>query len=448
MSQKRKPCKFNKPLTTLLVRLPMVRIQNLSLNNLIGFIIKQPLRNDSQYLKAHSGVEQNFPTALLPSSHRFLVYGLLGSFFLLSGCQSFLTQKTATHAPAIQSLPIPLASHEFSFDPAYDDVVGTVQVITASKDDTLSDIARRFNLGYEEIVSANPDIDPWLPGAGTKIVIPTRFVLPNAPRQGIVINLAAMRLFYYPKVKPGELARVITHPVGIGRVEWKTPEGTTRVASKKENPAWIPTPSIRKEHAENGNPLPAVVPPGPDNPMGTHVLKLAWPSYAIHGTDKPPSIGLRGSHGCLRMYPEDIVGMYNEVPVGTPVSIVNQPRLLGWRERTLYLQTYPILEDDRRNHSTLLKKSLNTSQSTQKGKLGARAQAKVNHVLVNEALRNPRAIAIPITQRDMTLQAYLDRATHVQNTLPFNSTWDGNMNKQLTAAEVFDLADKEPGLVR
>lgn len=426
----------------------MVRIQNLSLNNLIRFSIQQSLRNDGQYLKAYFGVAQRSHTTLWPPTHRFLVCGLLGVFFLLSGCQSFLTQKTAAPSPAIQSLPIPLASHEFSFDPARDDVVGAVQLITASKDDTLSDIARRFNLGYEEIVSANPDIDPWLPGTGTKIVIPTQFVLPNAPRQGIVINLAAMRLFYYPKVKPGEPQRVITHPVGIGRVEWKTPEGTTRVTSKKANPAWIPPASIRKEHAENGNPLPAVVPPGPDNPMGTHVLKLAWPSYAIHGTDKPPSIGLRGSHGCLRMYPEDIVGIYHEVPVGTPVSIVNQPRMLGWRERSLYLQTYPVLEDDKRNHDTLLKKTLSAARSTQKAKLGERAQARVNSALVNEALRNPRALAIPVTQTDMTLQAYLDRAMRVQNTLPFNATWDGDMSKQLTAGEVLEFANKESSRVR
>lgn len=377
-----------------------------------------------------------------------LIFGLLGGLFFLAGCQSFLTQPSVQATPAIKPLPIPLASHEFSFNPAHEDVVGTLQIITASKDDTLSDIARRFNLGYEEIVSANPNIDPWLPGAGTRIVIPTQFVLPDAPRQGIVINLAAMRLFYFPKAKPGEPQKVITHPVGIGRVEWKTPEGTTRIASKKENPAWIPPLSIRKEHAEKGDPLPAVVPPGPDNPMGTHVLKFDWPSYAIHGTDKPPSIGLRGSHGCLRMYPEDIVSIYNDVPVGTPVRVVNQPRLLGWRERMLYLQTYPVLEDDKRNHNALLKKSLSTVRSTPKAKIDKRPQAKINQALFNDTILNPRAIAIPITQPDITLQTYLDRATRVQNTLPFNATWDGDMSQQLTANDVLEMVDKESSQVR
>jgi L,D-transpeptidase ErfK/SrfK len=384
---------------------------------------------------------------LSSSLHYGLIFGLLGYLLLLSGCQSLLRQSPLPSSAA-QSLPIPLASHEFNFDPARDDVIGTLQVITASEDDTLSDIARRFNLGYEEIVNANPNVDPWLPGTGTKIIIPTRFVLPNAPRQGIVINLAAMRLFYYPKTKPGKLQKVITHPVGIGRVEWKTPEGTTWVTAKKENPAWIPTPSIRKEHAKNGDPLPAVVPPGPDNPMGTHMLRLDWPSYAIHGTDKPPSIGLRGSHGCLRMYPEDIVGIYNDVPVGTPVRVVNQPRLLGWQDRALYLQTYPILEDDKRNHNILLAKLLSAARATPKAKLDKRLQTKINQALLTEAIHNPRAIAMPITQPNLTLQAYLDRATRVQNTLPFNATWDGDMSRQLTANDVLEMMDKESGQIR
>ncbi|MDE2388176.1 MAG: L,D-transpeptidase family protein [Betaproteobacteria bacterium] len=378
--------------------------------------------------------------------------GLVCSFcigiLLLSGCQSLPTQQMASPVPKIKSLPIPVASHEFSFDSTRDDVVGTLQVITAGKDDTLSDIARRFNLGYEEIVSANPGVDPWLPKAGTRIIIPTQFVLPDAPRQGVVINLAAMRLFYFPKTKPGKPQRVITHPVGIGRVEWKTPEGMTRVASKVENPSWIPTPSIRREHAKNGDPLPAIVPPGPDNPMGTHVLKLDWPSYAIHGTDKPPSIGLRGSHGCLRLYPEDIVHVYHNVPVGTPVRIVNQPRLLGWRGNKLYLQAYSILEDDKRNHANLLKKSLTAVRATPKGKRDGRRQAKINQALLDETIRTPRAIATPVTQPQLALQAYLDRATLVQNTLPFNATWDGDMSRQLTANDVLEMANEESTRVR
>lgn len=380
---------------------------------------------------------------LSPLLYYILTYGFLGSFFLLTGCQSFLTQTTKSANPAARSLPMPIASHEYSFDSAREDVVGKLQIITAHEDDTLSDIARRFNLGYEEIVSANPQVDPWLPKAGTKIVIPTQFVLPDAPRQGIVINLAAMRLFYFPRTKAGEPQRVITHPVGIGRVEWKTPEGMTRITAKNENPSWIPTPSIRKEYAKNGNPLPAIVPPGPDNPMGAYVLRLAWPSYAIHGTDKPPSVGLRGSHGCLRMYPEDIAFIYNDVPVGTPVRVVNQPYLLGWRDNTLYLQSYAILEDDKRNHTTLLKNSLSAAHASSKAKLDLRPQVQINQALLNEVIQNPRTIATPVTQPELTLQAYIDFAKRVQNTLPFNATWDGNMDGQLTAAAVIEMADRD-----
>lgn len=374
----------------------------------------------------HASIDLPITRMVLSSLRHSLAWSLLGIFLLLSGCQSFSTMWSTSPASVTGALPVPLANHEFSFDPDREDVVGTLQVIIANEEDTLSDIARRFNLGYEEIVSANPGIDPWLPGAGTEIVIPTRFVLPDAPRAGIVVNLAAMRLFYFPKVNAGEPQKVITHPLGIGRVEWKTPEGATRIIAKQENPAWIPTPSIRKEYAKNGNPLPGIVPPGPDNPMGAHVLRLAWPSYAIHSTDKPPSIGLRGSHGCLRMYPEDIAHIYNDVPVGTPVRVVNQPRLFGWRDHKLYLQAYPILEDDKRNHGQLLKKSLSAIRSTPKAKLNARYQQRINLALLAEVIRNPRAIAIPVTQSDLTLQAYLERAPRVQNTLPFNATWDGD----------------------
>src|SRR5512143_3935841 len=288
-----------------------------------------------------------------PRTSSLIRYATLAALAPPAACPA-LGRPDANAVPAVatnavRTLPTPVAMHEFTIDPM-DDVVGTVQVIRARDEDTLSDIARRFNVGYEELVSANPGVDPWLPKAGTEVVIPTEFVLPDAKREGIVINLAAMRLFYFPKTKPGEPQQVITHPIGIGRVGWRTPEGATRIVSKTEAPAWTPTPAIRKEHAADGDPLPKVVPAGPDNPLGTHVLRLGWPEYAIHGTDKPPSIGLRGTHGCLRMYPEDIVGVYEAVPVGTPVTVVNQPFLAGWRGDTLVMQTYPVLEDDKRKH--------------------------------------------------------------------------------------------------
>ena len=380
------------------------------------------------------------------STRQRVTASLIALCLLLSGCQSFLTNTSSLPTPVAKPLPIALASHEFSFDPAQDDVVGTLQMTSVNDGDTLSDIARRFNLGYEEIISANPGVDPWLPKPGTMIVLPTQFVLPDGPRQGIVVNLAAMRLFYFPpKDKNSKLQKVITHPLGIGRVEWKTPQGVTPIISKKENPAWIPTASIRKEHAANGTPLPAIVPPGPDNPMGTHVLRLGWPNYAIHGTDKPPSIGLRGSHGCLRMYPEDIIGIYESVPVNTPVRIVNQPRLFGWLGNQLYFQTYPILEDDKRNHKNLLNQSLVKARSTSKAKLGERSKNKINQALLKEIIQNKRTISLPITQAHATFQSLLDQySLKVQNTLPHFATWDGDQSRQLTVSEVLKIAEGAP----
>jgi len=368
-------------------------------------------------------------------------------WLLLSGCQSirpnFFSASVLPVPVPKERLQIPLASHEFIFDASRDDVVGKLQIIQAKEEDTLSDIARRFNLGLEEVLNANPTVDPWLPGEGTPVVIPTQFVLPNAPREGIVINLAAMRLFYFPKTKSGEMQKVITHPVGIGRVEWKTPEGITKIINKEANPAWIPPESIRKEHAANGNPLPAIVKPGPDNPMGTHVLRLGWTSYAIHGTNKPPSIGLRGSHGCLRMYPEDIARIYQDVPVGTPVRVVNQPHLLGWRGNLLYFQAYRTLEDDKRNHTALLKTSLTRIRTVQKAKLNARPQAKINTALLQQAARNPLGVAVPISKANITLQDYIDSTPPSMNILPFNANWDGNSNRYITAAEVIEFNKKQ-----
>ena len=169
--------------------------------------------------------------------------------------------------------------------------------------------------------------------------------------------------------------------------------------------------------------------------MGTHVLRLAWPTYAIHGTNKPPSIGLRGSFGCIRMYPEDIVGIFNDVTVGTPVRVVNQPRLLGWYDNQLYLQTYSVLEDDKRNHDKLFRKLLQATRTAHKAQIKARPYIVINKALLDETLNNPRATAVPVTQQNITLQSYFGQAKQVQNALPFNATWAGDSNAQITTAE-------------
>ena len=224
-------------------------------------------------------------------------------------------------------------------------VVGEMQSMTARSDETLLDIARRFSVGYEEIRLANPDVDPWLPGEGARVVLPTRYVLPDTPRRGIVLNLAEMRLYYFPRPRRGEQPTVVTYPVSIGRRDWQTPLGRTTIAAKAEDPAWYPPESIRAEHAAKGDPLPRVVPPGPDNPLGRHALRLGLPGYLIHGTNKPFGIGMRVSHGCVRMHPDDIKAIFDRVPVGAPVHIINQPVKAGWIDDVLYVEVHPAFKD-------------------------------------------------------------------------------------------------------
>ncbi len=225
------------------------------------------------------------------------------------------------------------------------DLIGQVQIVQAQPEDTLLDIARRYSLGYEEIVMANPGVDRWLPGAGTEVMLPTRYILPNAPREGIVLNVSEMRVYYYPKPKPGDQPVVMTYPVSIGRMDWHTPLGTTKVVAKKKDPDWRPPESIKLEHAEAGDPLPDVVPAGPDNPLGQYALRLGIPGYLIHGTNRPYGIGLRVTHGCVRMYPEDIENLFPQVPVGTPVHIVNQHLKAGWLAGALFAEFHDPLEE-------------------------------------------------------------------------------------------------------
>jgi len=219
-------------------------------------------------------------------------------------------------------------------------VVGHNMVVYSRAEDTLLDIARQFDLGYRDITDANPDVDAWLPGENTPVVLPTRFILPDAAKQGIVINIAEMRLYYYPKVADGETQQVISHPIGIGREGWATPLGKARITQKVKDPSWTPPESIRKEHAEKGDILPRVVPAGPDNPLGAYAMRLSMPGYLLHGTNKPYGVGLRVSHGCIRLFPEDIEHLFNITPSNTPVEIVYQPHKAGMRNGQLYLEAH------------------------------------------------------------------------------------------------------------
>ncbi|MGI9272966.1 MAG: L,D-transpeptidase family protein [Woeseiaceae bacterium] len=224
------------------------------------------------------------------------------------------------------------------------DVVGALATITARHEDTLVDIARRHGLGYEDIVRANPDVNIWLPGAGAEIILPTRYVLPSGAREGIVLNLAEYRLYYYPEPKAGEPAYVMTYPISIGRMDWETPLGITEVISKVVNPAWYPPQSVREEHAAAGDPLPRIVPPGPKNPLGKYAMRLGMPGYLIHSTNRPAGVGMRVSHGCVRMFPEDIEFLFTRIDINTKVRIVNEPLKIGWSGDELVMEAHPVLQ--------------------------------------------------------------------------------------------------------
>lgn len=227
-------------------------------------------------------------------------------------------------------------SEELRPDPA-DSVVGAVESYETRFQDTLLDVARRFGMGIGELRLANPDVDLWFPGTGTAIRVPGRFVLPAAARRGVVINVPEMRLYHFSNDGAG----VHTWPISIGRLGYETPLGKTSVARKKVGPTWYPTESIREEYAARGEILPRSIGPGPENPLGSHAIYLGFPTYLIHGTNRPLSIGLRVSHGCVRMYPEHIVELYDLVSPGTPVNIVHQRVKSGWFGGELYLEVHP-----------------------------------------------------------------------------------------------------------
>jgi L,D-transpeptidase ErfK/SrfK len=230
--------------------------------------------------------------------------------------------------------------------PADVDIIGNVQVVTAKHHETLLDIGRAYGLGFDDIVRANPGLDPWLPGEGARVTLPTRFILPRVERKGVVLNLPELRMYYFPKPAKGEAPTVVTYPVSIGRMDWSTPLGHAKIVSKVRNPSWYPPESIRKEHAEDGRPLPTVVPPGPDNPLGAYAMRLSIPGYLIHSTNKPAGVGMRVTHGCIRMFPEDIEVLFGKLAVGEPVMIVNQPYKVGWSLDGLYLEAHMPLEED------------------------------------------------------------------------------------------------------
>ena len=230
---------------------------------------------------------------------------------------------------------------EFPLPAAGSNMVGQLQVVIARHQDTLLDIARHYDVGYNEIRAANPGVDPWLPGDGTHVLIPTQYILPPKPWTGIIINIPERRLFYFPA---GQNV-VYTYPVGIFRPKWPNPLGSTRIIAKVRNPTWTVPKNIQEEHAKAGEPIPAFFPAGPNNPMGELALETGWSQIFIHGTNKPWGVGMRVSHGCFHVYPENEVQLFKMVKVGTPVTTIDQPYVVGTDGNgQLYLQSFKPLE--------------------------------------------------------------------------------------------------------
>lgn len=272
----------------------------------------------------------------------------------IAGCETldgFLAGMKKGSDPIVVPIELrlaqdPIDGYRFTLTSSEQTVVGEPQIVLAGAEDTFSDIARTYGLGYDELVAANPGVDPWKPGAGMVVLLPTQYVLPNAPKRGVILNIATKRLFYYPAPEDGELRHVLTYPIGIGRVGWETPLGETTVVAKAKDPSWWVPASVRREHAEMGDPLPSIVPPGPDNPLGTRVLKLDMPGYLIHGTNQPYGVGMRVSHGCVRLYPENIEFLYSLIDIGEAVTIMNEPYQLGSKNGVLYFEAHMPLQDD------------------------------------------------------------------------------------------------------
>jgi len=265
----------------------------------------------------------------------------------MSGVARQATRRCSAAATLLASLSFGCAgiAHATTYPlPRNDDpVVGGDQTVVTVYEDTLYDLARKFSLGSEEMIRVNPGVDPWIPGAGKTLVVPNTHILPPGPREGIIVNLPEHRLYYYPKPKRGEMPQVITYPVSIGKMDWRTPLGLTRVMQKIKNPVWYPPESVRKEHAAAGDPLPPTVPSGPDNPLGLFAMRLAAGNgtYLIHGTNNPIAVGLAVTHGCIRMYPDDVEALFPLVPVGTPVRLINEPLKVAWVEGELLLEAHP-----------------------------------------------------------------------------------------------------------
>ncbi|PPD32276.1 MAG: hypothetical protein CTY19_11730 [Methylomonas sp.] len=340
------------------------------------------------------------------SLHKVTFLGLLFvcGAWLLSGCQTLSFTTEHPENLVFEGRAETIESHVFSIA-GQREVVGVLATVESRQNDTLSDLARHFGLGYTDITIANPELDAWALDDNQQVLLPLQFILPEAPRNGIVLNLANMRMFYYPKAEH----RVLTYPVGIGRDGWNTPLGATKIVAKKVNPAWTVPESIHREHHLSGDPLPKIMPSGPDNPLGYYAMPLGFSGYLIHGTNKPYGIGMQVSHGCVQLYPEDVEVLFDQVNVGTDVRIVHQPYLAGWDEGELYVEAHQPLQKWAKQTKQLQKALLNRLE-----KLAAEKNAVVDWHRVEDVLQRADGVPTPVLQASLDASALVAQAIKIQ----------------------------------
>lgn len=349
---------------------------------------------------------------------------LLLAIALLNACQSLPIAPPEAEIVSIQR-------HRFSLNKDQAMVGKMFQVEVADRD-SLAGIGRYFGLGFDEISLANPDLDPWIPEPGNRVLLPLQFILPAAPRQGIVLNLSAKRLFYFPKEAPGV---VFTYPVGIGREGWETPLGLTRIVAKKAHPSWTVPVSVRREHARKGDPLPGIVPAGPDNPLGDYAMRLGIPGYLIHGTNKPYGVGMEVSHGCVRLYPEDISRLFEQTPIGTRVRLVDQPYLVAWVDDRLYLQAYQPVHKNQRQQKRLARTLM-----AQLKRIERRRQLAIAWDRVEAVLARVEGVPTPILANDLA-RAELPRAAHPPEN--YSDTIPGPLTADAWSLQVANFEDEQ-----
>jgi L,D-transpeptidase ErfK/SrfK len=349
-----------------------------------------------------------------------LVFAAVGGcVFMPRGLESGAEPPVVTVPDREAPRLAPLETRHFDLPVASAEVVGETQVIFARYENTFAAIARQYDLGYDELGLANPGVDRWLPGEGTPIYLPTQTILPDAPRVGIVVNVPAMRLYYFEEDRASGAVHVTSHPIGIGTEGWETPTGEAKVTQKARDPVWYVPASVRKEHADHGDILPRLVQPGPDNPLGKFALALSLPGYLIHGTNKPSGVGMRVSHGCIRLYPEDIAELFEQVPKGTPVRLVNQPVVAGWRNGQLYLEVHPPLAEDGRDIAAEVDSVLHRALER-----ASAAGVDVDDARVAQIVAERRGIPFPVLRAARAPEQYLAASRVVENTVPIERAAD------------------------